>query len=183
MVKVQDAEEHRRSLCAFRPCPCPVPGCIHEGPKQTLSLHLQEEHQVPTKTDREFNYFAYIAIWQFELDQSRFVILKDRTEKPQLLLHREVIEGLGETLFCTSFEDHSITYNLKVMVAPDISRDNYKPYTMIEGALAVDIRQRNGWKKDAVLCCDPQKLTGKGTVLKICIPWVELVNGGQVEMN
>jgi hypothetical protein len=141
-----------------------VPGCIHAGPKQTLPLHLQEEHQVPTKTDREFNYFASYDTWKFGQDspqQSRFVILEDQNKKPQLLLHREVIEGLGEILFCTSFEDH----NLKVY------GEDYMPYTTIDGASAVDIRKRNDWKKDGFVCCNSQKLTGKGTKLEICIPW------------
>jgi hypothetical protein len=78
---------------------------------------------------------------------------------------------LGDILFCTCFEDHSITYNLKVMVVQDIYEDDYKPFTTIDGASAVDIRQRNDWKKDAILCCDTEKLTGKGALLQIHVPW------------
>jgi hypothetical protein len=167
VVKVKDAEEHRRSSCAFRPCPCPVPGCIHEGPKQTLSLHLQKKHLVQVLTDVRR---SACLIWQIGLessDQSRFVILEN-SKKAELLLHREVIGGLGEILFCTSFEDHSITYNLKVVKGNH--KDHNKLYTMINGASAVDIRQRNDWKKDAILCCDPQRLTGKGAI-RICRIW------------
>jgi hypothetical protein len=143
---------------------------MHEGPKQTLPLHLQKEHQVLTKTDREFNCFAAYDTWQFELkpsDQSRFVILNDQNNKPQLLLHREDIEDLGEILFCTSFEDHSITYDLKVMVAQGASGDDYKQYATIDGASAVDIRQRSDWKKHAILSCESHKLAGKGRKLQI----------------
>jgi hypothetical protein len=172
MMKFVDAERHMRSLCAYRPCPCPVPGCMHAGPKQILPQHLENEHQVEKTTKCMFTCYADFATWRFRLEASeQFAILEDHNKMPQLLLHREAIEGLGDILFCTCFEDHSITYNLKVMVVQDIYEDDYKPFTTIDGASAVDIRQRNDWKKDAILCCDTEKLTGKGALLQIHVPW------------
>ena len=87
-----------------------------------------------------FTYSADFATWRFGLEASKkFVILEDHNKMRQLLLHHEAIQGLGEILFCTYFENHNITYNLQVMVVQDIYGDDYKPYIIIDGALAVDI--------------------------------------------
>lgn len=107
MLQYSTGKDHTENLCAYRPCPCPVPKCTHRGPKQSLGLHLEKEHDVGS-VPLEFTSFSRLRdeahfTMRFKADKCgfRLVLLKDVDQKVQLLLHiREAVhEPQGHFLF------------------------------------------------------------------------------------
>jgi hypothetical protein len=53
---------------------------------------------------------------------------------------------LGNLLFCTCFEDRTMTYDLKVGL-----NFGEKSHTIMNSASAADLRSRENWKRDVLL--------------------------------
>ncbi|KAG0504344.1 hypothetical protein KC19_N040100 [Ceratodon purpureus] len=160
MAKVSVVEDHMKYFCTFRPCPCPVSGCTDEVSKGHLPEHLEMVHEVPIRTLGFIEGNSKQNGEEFSMSfADQFVMLKAPKERIQLLVHQEVIKGLGNIFFCTCFEDHTMKYDLRVS---SLARDGKFCKTSIHGALAHDIREREVWKKDILFFSrnDPTKTGG-----------------------
>lgn len=104
-------------------------------------------------------------------------MLKALNHKIQLLVHEEVIEGLGNIFFCTCFEDYTMTYDLRVSL-----HFGDKSCITIHSALAHDIRKRQVWKRDVLLFSKIDPATELGTNFSIQTLSLRL-HDGQVETN
>lgn len=89
---------------------CPVLGCLYDGTKLTLPVHLKEQHEVPTV---DLNVVSRRVAFRME-PEDRLVMVKGIGDT-MFLLHREFKEAfMAESFFVTSFGVDNMNYDLKV---------------------------------------------------------------------
>ncbi|KAG0564419.1 hypothetical protein KC19_8G108600 [Ceratodon purpureus] len=133
--KKDERDEHEQEECKYKPVPCYIPCCMHEGPKFTLPDHLAKDHKVgkmqldPVTGSVNFimsgsNYFMMVAFDD-----------EDSIDGGLLLVHRESKSFLGDAFYCTTISGPSKVYNLRVKcragsslyiletTAPDIAKN------------------------------------------------------------
>ena len=146
MQKYTKRKEHEE-VCRFRPCHCPVPGCLDELPKHTLIRHIAEKHNVTLLPRDPSSRSVTFTMKATDL----FVIVEGDNGDP-FLVHHEVKKSQGDAFFVTSFSAPSISYYLTVQLESES-----KFYAMETSAH--DIQREADWKYDYLLV--PQNLNSQ----------------------
>lgn len=137
MQKYARRKEHEER-CGYRPCHCPVSGCLYESPKHALALHIVEKHHVEIVQRDPSSRSVSFTMKATDL----FVIVEG--EQGLFLVHHEDRKLLGDVFFCTAFSAISNSYYLTVQI------ESESKFFAME-TLAHDIQREADWKHDFLL--------------------------------
>lgn len=138
MQKYTKRKEHE-DLCRFRPCQCPVSGCLHESPKHTLARHIAEKHNVALRPRDPSSRSV-----TFTMKATDLFAIVEGDNGDLFLVHHEVRKSLGDAFFVTSFSAPSISYYLTVQI------ESESKFFAMETS-AHDIQREADWKHDFLL--------------------------------
>ena len=95
ILKLNTREEHIKNLCKYRPCPCPVPGCMkYKDLKHALQQHLENEHGVhliPFEWNNTSGVYEAEISMRVPIASLTGLVLYNGDEEVRLLLHSEAI--------------------------------------------------------------------------------------------
>jgi hypothetical protein len=150
ILKLNTREEHIKNLCEYRPCPCPVPGCMkYKDLKHALQQHLENEHgvhMIPFEWNNTSGVYEAEISMRVPIASLTGLVLYNGDEKVRLLLHSEAIVNLGHLFYCTTFEDHAVKYDIKV----DLNHDG-QSFAVVVNALAENTHHIQNWKRYAFI--------------------------------